>query len=158
MANPSKAKGTAAESAVLKHVREHGFPWAERLALAGAADCGDISLLPGRLIILEIKSTRQGETGQPPDGVLAAWSAQTEAERVNAGADHAALIVKRKGTTDPARWFAYVPAWSLAELIGAPDTNVLPDPDALLCTSLGSLLPLLRAAGYGTTLDERTTP
>ena len=63
----SKAKGTAAETAVLRYVRDNGFPWAHRLALTGNADQGDISLLPGNLVIVEVKSHATAATGQPGD-------------------------------------------------------------------------------------------
>lgn len=43
MVNPSKARGTAFESAVVAYLNEHGFPHAERRALAGAQDRGDIA-------------------------------------------------------------------------------------------------------------------
>ena len=151
----SKAKGTAAETAVLRHVRDNGFPWAHRLALTGNADQGDISLLPGNLAILEVKSHATGATGQPGAAQLADWMRQTATERDNAGADHAALVVKRKGTTDVGRWWAYVTAGAFASLLGA-DLN-LPDPHAPLCMSVSSLLPVLRRAGYGTALDEVTS-
>lgn len=151
MTNRPKQRGTAAETAVLRHVRDHGYPWAERLALTGNADQGDISLLPGRLVILEVKAHASAATGQPGDAQLAEWMRQTHTERVNAGADHGVLVVKRKGTTDPGRWFAYVTAGAFASLLGA-DLE-LPNPHAPLCLSLASLLPVLRAAGYGSPVE-----
>ena len=151
MTNRPKQRGTAAETAVLRHVRDHGYPWAERLALTGAADCGDISLLPGRLVILEVKAHASAATGQPGDAQLADWMSQTSTERVNAGADYGVLVVKRKGTTDPGRWFAYVTAGQFASLLGA-DLE-LPNPHAPLCLSLASLLPVLRSAGYGSPVE-----
>ncbi len=38
MSNPSKAKGTAAETAVVRYARAHGFPHADRLTLSGRYD------------------------------------------------------------------------------------------------------------------------
>lgn len=152
MTNRPKQRGTAAETAVLRYVRANGFPWAERLALSGASDCGDISLLPGRLVVLEAKNHASAATGQPGEAQLADWMRQTRTERVNAGADYGVLVVKRKGTTDPGRWWAYVTAGQFAMLLGA-DLEI-PNPHAPLCLSLASLLPVLRAAGYGTEPDE----
>ncbi len=40
----SKQKGTAAETAVVKYLKANGFPKAERRALQGNLDKGDISL------------------------------------------------------------------------------------------------------------------
>lgn len=155
--NKPKARGTAAETAVLRHVREHGFPWAERLALSGAADQGDISLLPGRLVILEVKAHAVAATGQPGEQLLAEWMRQAEAERDNAGADHGVLVVKRKGTTDAGKWWTYVTAGTFATLLGVPDgPAALHDPDTPLCMSLASLLPVLRRAGYGSDLEDVT--
>jgi hypothetical protein len=43
----AKAKGTSAETAVVKFLIDNGFPYAERRALNGALDLGDITgLLP----------------------------------------------------------------------------------------------------------------
>ena len=146
-----KAKGTACEVAILKYVRANGFPWAERLALSGAADCGDISLLPGRLIVLEAKAHASAATGQPGATLLAEWMRQTETERDNAGADHGLLVVKRKGTTDPSKWFAYLDPSTLYALIG----SAAPPPfDSCVCLPLADALLLLRSAGYGTALVE----
>lgn len=146
-----KAKGTACETAILKYVRANGFPWAERLALSGNADCGDISLLPGRLVVLEAKAHATAATGQPGDAQLTEWMRQTETERGNAGADYGVLVVKRKGTTNPGRWWAYVTAGDFGKLLDAP--MQMRDPHAPLCMSLSSLLPVLRAAGYGSPVE-----
>ena len=152
-----RAKGTTAETAVLRHVHANGFPWAHRLALSGNADQGDIALLPGNLLILEVKNHATAATGQPGAAQLADWMAQTETERVNAGADHAALVVKRKGTTDAGKWWTYVTAGTFATLLGVPDgPAALHEPDAPLCLSLASLLPVLRRAGYGSDLEDVT--
>jgi len=50
MSNPSKAKGTAAESAVVKLAQSFGLA-AERRALAGAADQGDVWIDGGVLVV-----------------------------------------------------------------------------------------------------------
>ena len=59
MTNPSKAKGTAFESALVAHIEAAGFP-ARRVALAGAADRGDIHGRDGGggLRVLEAKTRR----------------------------------------------------------------------------------------------------
>ena len=68
MVNRSKQRGTAAETAVLRHVRTHGFPWAERLALSGNADQGDISLLPGNLVVLDDFTAGSWDNESAPGG------------------------------------------------------------------------------------------
>jgi Holliday junction resolvase len=54
--NPSKTKGTAFESAIVRYLTENGHPHAERRALAGAADRGDIAGLPG--VMIEAKAVK----------------------------------------------------------------------------------------------------
>lgn len=147
MSNPSKQKGTAAETAVVRWSRANGFPGADRQPLRGNRDAGDINLCPG--IVLEVKNhAGVASTGQPTKLTLATWMAQAELERVNAGAAHCPLVVKRAGTSDVGRWFAYLPVWSFAELLGAPLVNFT-DRDEPLCTSLDTLAKILRFVGYG---------
>jgi hypothetical protein len=150
MANPSKNKGTAAETAVVRWARTNGFPGADRQPLRGNRDAGDIDLAPG--IVLEVKNHAGAAVGQPRPGLLTGWMAQAELERLNAGAGYCPLVVKRGGTSDPGRWFAYIPTWSFARLLGAPE-HYLADPAAPWCTDLATLARLLRWAGYGDRLD-----
>ena len=42
----AKAKGTAAETALVKYLRDHGFPGAERRAMTGEFDQGDVTGTP----------------------------------------------------------------------------------------------------------------
>lgn len=144
--NRSKAKGTAAETAVVRWARLNGFPGADRQPLRGNRDAGDIDLCPG--IVLEVKNhAGVAGYGQPAPAQLREWMAQAALERDNAGAAHCPLVVKRAGVADPGRWFAYLPAASLAALIG--DKAAVPDPDAPLCSDVRSMARLLRFAGYG---------
>lgn len=55
MANPSKNKGTAFETAVVRYLCEQGLP-CERRALRGVRDGGDIAGLP---LTIECKNTKQ---------------------------------------------------------------------------------------------------
>jgi hypothetical protein len=151
MANPSKAKGTAAETAVVRWARDNGFPMADRQPLRGNRDAGDIDLCPG--IVLEVKNHAGAAVGQPRPGLLAAWMAQAALECENAGAVMCPLVVKRGGTADPGRWFAYIQAYEFARLMGAPTVH-LADPAAPWCTDLGTLARLLRWAGYGDALEQ----
>lgn len=70
----ARAKGTAWESEVVRFLREW-WPAAERRALAGAKDLGDITGIPG--VTFECKNVR---TAAYPE-----WVRQAEAERDNAG-------------------------------------------------------------------------
>ena len=151
MANPSKQKGTAAETAVTKWARTNGFPGADRQPLRGNRDAGDIALCPG--IVLEVKNHAGAAVGQPRPGLLIEWMAQAELERINAGAAHCPLIVKRGGTTDPGRWFAYITVADFARLVDGRSTG-LPFGATPWCTSLAHLTQLLRHAGYGDPLGS----
>lgn len=150
MANPSKNKGTAAETAVVRWARANGFEGADRQPLRGNRDAGDVALCPG--IVLEVKAHRTAATGQPGPLALSAWMGQAEAERANAGAAHCPLVVKRSGTTDVGRWFAYMPVWGLAELLGSP-LPALRDREEPMCMSVDTLVGILRHAGYGSSLE-----
>lgn len=107
MSNPSKRKGTSAEVAVVGWLREHGFPHAERRALAGVNDKGDVSGVPG--VVFEVKSCKRTE--------LAAWVDELVVEMRNADAQVGAVVHKRRGTTDPGRWFATMPLEVFAALL-----------------------------------------
>jgi hypothetical protein len=105
----SKRKGTAWESAVVEHLRANGVPYAERRALNGAKDRGDIAGIPG--VAIECKSAARVE--------LAAWVDEAEAERVNDRADVAAVWIKRRGRTSPAAGFVILTGAGLLQLLTA---------------------------------------
>lgn len=83
----SRAKGTAAETLVVKYLQSTYWPHAERRALAGGQDKGDITGTPG--LAWEVKSAKTL--------CVPAWLRETEAERVNAKADYATLVIKPEG-------------------------------------------------------------
>ncbi len=154
MSRRPKDIGTAAETAVVKTARANGFPLAERLALAGAQDLGDVRLTA--YVHLEIKGGHAAE--QASDAQIEAWMLETERELAHASAMAGALITKRKGY-GPQRadqWWAHVRASWLAQWRCYPFEPLLPDqPDATVRVTLASLLVQLRAAGYG---DPLTMP
>lgn len=86
----SRAVGTAAETCVVRALREDGFPYAERRALHGAVDLGDITGTPG--LAWQVKATRRLDL----PGDLRA----TAAQRLSAGADYGLLIIKPVGYGD----------------------------------------------------------
>lgn len=88
MTNRSKNKGTAWETAVVRYCQANGFPLAERIALHGSKDIGDIRLTAG--VILECK-----DHATYSDGDIADWLEETWREKLNANASHATLVVKR---------------------------------------------------------------
>ena len=108
MTNPSKAKGTAWETAVVTWLRANGFPYAERRTLAGANDKGDVSGVPG--VVLECKATKTITLSTFVDELLV--------EMANAQADIGAVVIKRRGTTDVGRAYAVMPMDVFVRLIG----------------------------------------
>ena len=100
MANPSKAKGTRSESAVVAWSVMAGVP-AIRPALAGTKDHGDVWLWPqgeGARVMVEVKDQPSAFAHFPSGALLADWWAQAEREALNvANCDVAILVAKPKG-------------------------------------------------------------
>jgi hypothetical protein len=121
MTNRSKNIGTAGETRVVKYLHLNGFPEAERRALAGQQDKGDILVAPG--VIAEVKAGIAAETAS--DHQLRLWCEETEKERQHANAEHAFLVVKRKGhgATKIGGWyvvrneFGMLSKWRLDEYV-----------------------------------------
>jgi len=145
--NKPKAIGTAGETAVVGFLRLNGFATAERRALAGAFDLGDIVGTPG--LCWEVKAGAAAANAAP--GQIAKWMAETLCETQNARADYGLLVTKR-AAVGPARageWWAYLRSDDFLALSGARG----PRPDMLpFCTvriTLAEAVALLRHAGYG---------
>lgn len=91
----ARAKGTTWENAVTVFLRANGWPWAERRALAGNRDRGDVSGIPG--VVIEAKAAKTIR--------LADWLKELDVEMVNDHATTGALFVKRIGKTGGADGF-----------------------------------------------------
>ena len=107
MVNRSKAKGTTAETAVVRFLQAIGFPYAERRTLNGTHDRGDIAGIPS--VVIEVKNCARQE--------LPAWIAEAERERDNDNATLGVVWHKRRGTTDPAKWFVTMSGAQFAALL-----------------------------------------
>lgn len=105
-----KDKGTQAESLVAAYLREHGWPYAERRALTGVLDKGDITGCPG--IAWEVKYANGGIR-------MGTWIGETVTERANAGADHGVLVIKPagRGAAKIGSWLAVMISWDFDNLI-----------------------------------------
>ena len=144
----SKDIGTKAESAVVAVLRAHGFPTAERSALHGAHDQGDITGTPA---CWEVKGGHAAE--QASDGQVLAWMAELDTECVNKGADLGVLVMKRKGVGhgNAERW------WAVMWLRDTREFWVNPASDAFgkathripVRMTLADACRVLRALGYG---------
>lgn len=86
MTNPSKAKGTVGETRVRLWLNANGFPDAQRRALAGAKDVGDLYVT--RNIIAEVKNVKEWTAAQ-----LNGWVQETRTEASNAQSPVAVLVV-----------------------------------------------------------------
>ena len=93
MANPSKGKGTRAETKVKRYFNQHGLP-TERKALAGSKDEGDLrTILPdGTEIAVEVKAGIQ--TSNPSRTQMNRWKGQTIAEALNSHCMAILVIVR----------------------------------------------------------------
>jgi len=105
----SKAKGTVAESALVKYLLQQGFPGAERRALTGNNDHGDITGIPG--LVMEVKNQRTYH--------IPAWLDETEIETANAKADFGLLIIKPNGVGlgNVGDWWAVLPVCDAISLL-----------------------------------------
>ena len=94
----AKAKGTAAEREVVRYL-QNWWPAAERRALSGNKDKGDVAGIPG--VVVEVKAAATQLIGP--------WQRETLMERENAGAARCVLVVKRP-YKPVSQWDAYIPA------------------------------------------------
>jgi hypothetical protein len=90
VSNPSKRKGDRAELEVQGWFREHlGVPARRALGAGRKDDCGDVSGVPGTCIqVANYASLDRAVREKLPD---------LERQRVNAGAEFAAMFCRRRG-------------------------------------------------------------
>lgn len=103
----SKAKqvGTDAENKVRDYARSVGFPYADRLTLAGVNDRGDIRLGDGIPVTIEVKGG-QGALSSPHSHLR-----ELVAEMTNNDHKVGAVIAKKAGSTNVGDdWVAMMPA------------------------------------------------
>ena len=105
----NKAKGTSAETAVVNYLIANGYIHAERRALAGVNDKGDIAGLPG--VCIEVKAHKSYS--------IPAWLKELAAEKVNAKAQVGILVVKPVGvgSANTGNWWAIMPLSEATELL-----------------------------------------
>lgn len=91
----SRAKGTAAETAFVRYLNDSGYFHAERRALNGSRDRGDIAGVHG--VTIEVKAAKTLALG--------AWLRELDAEMVNDRTDVGFLAVKPIGKTKGEDYF-----------------------------------------------------
>ncbi len=120
MSNPSKAKGTRAESKARDYLRGQGWTDCDRQPLRGTADQGDLIVCRKPLVIAEVKARK----GSVSEAQIRAWMDETETEACNANADLAVLIVARHGI-NVAAWDAFMPVQDWAYITARGDYYTL---------------------------------
>ncbi len=95
MANPSKQKGTAWESAIVSYLHGLGVQ-AKRIVLHGNKDEGDIEVTSDAILAKEFHI----EAKNCNTITLAAWVDEARVEGINAGVP-VVVVAKRKGRTSP---------------------------------------------------------
>lgn len=123
MPNPSKKKGTVAETKVKNYFNDHGLR-CERKSLAGSADEGDLRLcMPdGVEVTVEVKTGKQ--TQNYPRSRLEEWKRQTLVESRNSGCQSMLVIVRyRRNFSDSEVWLPNhqwqcdtMPAWTMMHI------------------------------------------
>jgi len=103
----NKARGTSFETLIVRFLADHGFPHAERRALAGQADLGDILTGPG--LVWECKNHKTLKFSE--------WLEETETERQNANADYGVLVAKRRGKGDAGEQYAVMRVADIVRLL-----------------------------------------
>jgi hypothetical protein len=105
----AKAKGTAAETGLVRFLREHGFPGAERRALTGEFDQGDVTGTP--CLAWEVKNHKSYKFPE--------WIKEAKIEAKNAKADYGILVVKPNGIgiTNAGDWWAILTVDQMVHLL-----------------------------------------
>jgi hypothetical protein len=148
MTNRPRAIGTYAETAVTRTARLHGFPYADRYALHGARDTGDIGLCPG--VIVEVKGGDAARHASDLD--VQNWLDETARERDHANAAIAFLVLQRAhvGAPNAARWWAY---WRLGWIADLSYWQTFNARQVVVRMTLADALAMLRAVGYGEPIE-----
>lgn len=104
-----RAKGTRGENLVVDALQRAGFVHAERRALNGINDKGDITGIPGLCLEVKFHDSYAGKLG--------GWVDEAEVERINAKADVAAVWHRRKGKGNADDWFVTMSGSQFLELL-----------------------------------------
>jgi hypothetical protein len=137
----SQAKGKRAEQALVRWLRENGWPDARRFVQTGTvrdADQGDIRLEGPRgvgSVVLEVKHYAGGLT----DSQVLAFLHKLHEQQCRPG-ELGILIERRNAVAGPANWWAHLTVRTLVELLGSR-CGVL----AVVRVRVGELVPLLLA-------------
>lgn len=108
--SPSKTKGDRCERAVLAYLAPH-CPTLRRGKAGAEKDLGDLMNFRDRAG--DEWCIQVADRDWRTFGEVEAKAAETSVQAARAGAPNWVMIVKRRGTSDVGRWFAYLPMWAL---------------------------------------------
>lgn len=94
----SRRKGRVWENAVVRWLREHGFPWVKHNEYLDASE-GDILNIEGWSI--ECKNHKEMK--------LSSWVDQAATQAAEAGVERYAVVIKRPRTTDVGQAYVVMP-------------------------------------------------
>lgn len=109
MVNRNKAKGTSHESNLVTYLKSKWWPFADRLSLSGAQDRGDVRLGDGISVVIEAKNEKSID--------CAGYIKEVEAEMKNANAEVGFAWIKRRGTTDPGKYYVLMTGEVVVKLL-----------------------------------------
>ena len=104
----ARAKGTAWETAIVTYLRASGFRYAERRAMNGTNDRGDIAGVPG--VVIEAKSCKTID--------VPGWLREANQEALNAHVPVGVVWFKRAGKSSPGDGWVVMDANNFAYLCG----------------------------------------
>lgn len=141
--------GTDAERELVRWLACNGWPYAERRALHGNQDAGDVTGTPG--IAWSVKAGEYAR--EPSDRQIGDWLDELHDQRERAGAGWCVLVTRRWRTGTPGLWWAWMPLTAVILLGGGPATSPWPGLRALdgdpVRMHVVSAVELLQEAGYG---------
>lgn len=105
----ARSKGTRGENLVVEALQRAGFKYAERRALNGINDKGDITGIPGWVFEVKFHDSYAGKLG--------GWVDETHDERVNAKADYGVVWHRRKGKGSAEDWFVTMSGAQFLEML-----------------------------------------
>lgn len=136
MSTASKKRGTETERLVVRFLVSEGFYRAERRALAGENDKGDVTGIED--VCIEVKGDRSNR--------VAVWKAETVREARNAGADFYFLVV-RKDRKPVQEWEVHMPISQLCDDLAHEYNGLKEEPWVRMDLALAVVL--MRDRGFG---------
>lgn len=113
--NKPKNKGTKAETDTVNWAKKHEFYAADRIALSGVNDRGDVRITTGIMVQVKDGYTNNRE---PTDFQIDGWLKNAEKQRIRGEFDVVLLAHKRYMKADPDEWRWYLDKRNALALLG----------------------------------------